>query len=309
MSISYATRKPRRIRRGISPRTTLSIACTIFSGGALLLAARLSQPEVNSPPQVEIVSEEESISVFVPTRIIARGEQLKDIEFISIKWPKSKLSGSYLTDPRAHLSAYALSALPAHLPIPTAAISASPIDANAVAEAIPSGMRAITVKVDAESAVEGWARSGNFIDVILVRTSKENSGSLESQVIAENVKILSAGASAQPLSGNDVAPKAPNTVTILVSQENALKIKTAANIGRLTFALRGTGDSDPTITTSLDQRRLFGQPNNEAKPQDFIGRAKGPDGRTYVLAKNSKWLRSSESVSGFKTEDQNVGEN
>jgi pilus assembly protein CpaB len=241
---------------------------------------------------VEIVAEEESISIPTPTRQIARGERLDNIQFATVRWPKSRLQdGQYLLSVAGLGSTYAMSPLPAHLPVPLASLSTSAPDQNAVAEAIPQGMRAITVKVDAESAIEGWARSGNFIDVILVRTAKEQG--LESLIIAENVKILSAGASAQPMASGDTAPKAPNTVTLLVSQEDALKIKTASNLGKLTFALRGTGDSSPTVAVSVDQKKLFGV---APKPVSFTGRATGPDGSQYVLAKDKRWFRAGEQV-------------
>lgn len=261
--------------------------------GAFVLVAASSRSEA-PPPRIQIVSEEESVSIPTPVRQIARGERLGSVEFVSVRWPKSKLQeGQYLVVTAQYANAYALSSLPAHLPVPLAALSNLAPDQNAVAEAIPQGMRAITVKVDAESAIEGWARSGNFIDVILVRTSKDQTIGLESLIIAENVKILSAGASAQPIASGDTAPKAPNTVTLLVSQEDALKIKTASNLGKLTFALRGTGDSAPTLSVSVDQKKLFG---TTPKPATFTGKATGPDGSQYVLAKDKRWFRAGEQV-------------
>jgi pilus assembly protein CpaB len=258
---------------------------------AFIAATRVSSPTI---PQVQIVSEEDTITVPTPQRQVVRGEQLSRVEFILVRWPKSKLPAHYLLELEKYRGHFALNTLPPHLPIPLNAISNAVPDSNAVAEAIPQGMRAITVKVDAESAIEGWARRGNYIDVILIRTSKDESPGLESLVIAENVRILSAGASAQPVTAGDTAPKAPNTLTLLVSQEDALRVKIASNVGRLTFALRGNGDSSPTATTSIDQRKLLGQVPTNPKVASFVGRAKGPDGKTYVLSQNSKWFRSSD---------------
>jgi len=284
---SALPRRPGRLRPKWQKNGAGSLIAAILVALAFMAATR-SQP---APARIEIVSEDDTVSVPTPARQVARGEQLSRVEFATVKWPKSKLTGDYLLELETHKDSFAATTLPAHLPIPRSALSKSALDTNAVAEAIPFGMRAITVKVDAESAVEGWARSGNYIDVILVRTAKE--AGLESLVIAENVKILSAGASAQPLNSQENAPKAPNTVTLLVSQEDALRIKTAGNIGRLTFALRGNGDAQPTLTTSIDQRKLLGPAPLPKKLPEYIGHATGPDGRTYVLAENSKWFRSS----------------
>ncbi len=290
-------KRPRRLvsRSGFDYAVFVAVVTTICFA---LIATAGSAPQEK---EVQIVAAEDSIEIPVPARAVARGERLNAIQFLSVRWPKSKLPGNFLRTPDALRNAYAATPLPAHLPVPLAALSEVALDLNAVAEAIPPSMRAITVKVDAESAVEGWARSGNFVDVILVRKSD---GGLESLVIAENVKILSAGASSQP-SGGETAAKTPNTVTLLVTQEDALRVKTAGNIGRLTFALRGAGDMTPALLTSYDQQRLYGPQAAHAPPAAYIGRARGPDGRTYVLAQNSRWLRSSEEIAGFPSEERN----
>ena len=288
---------PRKLRRKFQFGRSLPIIVAVLMTGVALMAAQPTKINKVETPIVQIVSQDDSVDVPTPVRTLAKGESLKGVEFRSVKWPRSKVGNTYVQSLEPYKSFFALTPLPANLPIPIAAISNAAPDANAVAEAIPPGMRAITVKVDAESAVEGWARTGNSIDVILVRPAKDNAIGLESLVIAENIKILSAGASTANVGGGENAARAPNTVTLLVSQEDALKVKTAANVGRLTFALRGNGDVTPTISTSIDGRKLFGQPKLEVKQQSFSGKAKGPDGKTYVLADDSKWLRSSEGVS------------
>ncbi len=108
--------------------------------------------------------------------------------------------------------------------------------------------------------------------------------------IAENVRILSAGRSAEP-AGSAGAPRPPATVTLLVRQEEALKIKTAASIGKLAFSLRGIGDQQPTTARTLNQRELLGgQFTKLPLKERRKGFAKGPDGRTYVLATGEEWI-------------------
>ena len=147
--------------------------------------------------------------------------------------------------------------------------------------------------VDAESAVEGWARSGSFVDVILLRMTDNTRKGLEAKIIAENVKILSANRSTEPIGGSTTAPRAPTTVTILATQEDALTIKTAASIGKLTFALRGRDDQSPTLVTTMNQQRLLGQSRDVSNQVSSLkGFAKAPDGRVFVLGGDAKWIRS-----------------
>jgi Flp pilus assembly protein CpaB len=280
---------------------------TVFLAAIVLMAAHPAKDSETPIPRIQIVSEDDTVDLPTPMRTLAKGESLKNSDFRMIKWPRSKVGNTYLQSLEPHNNFFALTQLPANLPIPITAISNFAPDANAVTEAIPVGMRAITVKVDVESAVEGWARTGNYIDVILVRPSKENALGLESLVIAENIKILSAGATTTNAGNTESAARTPNTVTLLVTQEDALKVKTAANLGRLTFALRGNGDSTPTVAVSIDGRKLLGQQKQESKSAVILGKAKGPDGKTYVLDRDSKWLRSSlDSVGAI--ESNNVGQ-
>ena len=289
---------PRKLKRNNNTISFLIISLFVIASFALTIPKLLGKSsEVQTKTIVQITAEDDVVLLPTPTRNIARGEKLGNIEFTSIKWPRSQISDEYLNDISQYKHAIATTALPRFLPVPFSAISTTHIDSNAVVEGIPEGMRAITVKVDAESAVEGWARSGNYIDVIVIKQSNDASVGLEAKVIAENVKILSAGRSTTPLESSTTAPQAPATVTILVTQEDALKIKTASSIGKLTFALRGTGDQSPTLSIAMDQKRLLGQSKqaeNIKQAASFKGHARGPDGKSYVLTDKSEWLRHPE---------------
>jgi pilus assembly protein CpaB len=244
------------------------------------------------------LNQTETIMVPTPTRSIARGEKLSEVPFTNLRWPKSRLNDNYVTNLDSYMDAIALSTLPQYLPIPIASITKERVDQNAVVEGIPEGMRAITVKVDAESAVEGWARSGNFVDIILIKTNRQGRASreqagLESRIIAENVKILSAGQSVVGNSSSSTSAKLPSTVTLLTSQEDALKIKTASTIGKLTFALRGQGDQSPTQVMSFNHKELLGAKQTLKSEPKILGYAKGPDGKHYVLDDRTRWVRTS----------------
>lgn len=69
-------------------------------------------------------------------------------------------------------------------------------------------------------AVEGWAQTGNFVDVIVLRQSGDPDLGIEAKVIAENVKILSIVSTVEQLSQNANAVRPPPTVTLLVSAED-----------------------------------------------------------------------------------------
>lgn len=232
------------------------------------------------------------VSLPVPSRNVPRGTPLSSVSIQYIEWPKSKEHDNYVTDHLVLEDTVTSVSLPAFSPIPQAALVEKGADGNALVEQIPQGMRAITVTVNEETAIEGWAQSGSYVDVIALTTSKNAEG-MEARVIAENVKILSAGRSIQPKSaGEGVAPKAPPTVTLLCDQDDALKIKMATTVGAITFSLRGNLDQKPTKSVSLSQNRLFGESRLMKSSERYIGEAKGPNGDTYLLRQeDGKWVK------------------
>lgn len=222
-----------------------------------------------------------------PTRNVVRGERLGDIPHTMLSWPKGRLTESYVESFVNAADRRATVPLPRYLPVPEAAVAATIDELNAVVGGIPSGMRAITVRVDIEAAIEGWAQSGNFVDVLLVTPSPQEQGAQDARVIADNIRILSAGRSATPLDNGSTA-SAPATVTLLTTQEQALSIKAASAVGRITFALRGSNDTSPSSTTTITARASLKLPSGGTA--SYRGSAKGPDGRRYVLLDNTRWI-------------------
>ena len=288
-------RRPRKIRRSsqqLALAVTGALAAMII---ALVLTARPAQVSSGPPTEVTVPIAAEDDMVFIPTpsRPIAKGEKLSAVTFSHVRWPRSRVNGEFISDLSSYQNAVAVTPLPKLLPIPVSAVSNDVLDVNAVVEGIPEGMRAITVKADAESAVEGWARAGNFVDVILIAQTKDSEVGLEAKVIAENVRILSAGRLAQATNTGVNAPEAPKTVTLLTTQEDALKIKAAATLGKLTFSLRGHGDVTPSSIMSVAQKSLVGggRKVTSKEEDEYRGYAKDSDGRVFVLRNGTRWVR------------------
>jgi Flp pilus assembly protein CpaB len=158
---------------------------------------------------------------------------------------------------------------------------------------IPAGMRAMTVKVDATTAVEGWAGSGAVVDVLLVTKD-------QTKVVAERVKILSAERSVSPVEGG-AAPNVPNTVTLLVSQEQCLAINTAIPQGKIAFALRSQRDEQNWGNTFYTSDQLKGNQTarNVAKPA--ISGFVTINGQNKKFAyTDGRWVKTEEAPAGFR---------
>lgn len=111
-----------------------------------------------------------------------------------------------------------------------------------VALDIPPGYRAITITVDKRSGVEGWAKPGTRVDVIWTY-SDNNRSAPQVRTIVKYVEILSI-AGAQNVEGGRVAEMMPDTtVTLLVTEQDSLKVELARATGTLSLVL--VSDSEP----------------------------------------------------------------
>lgn len=282
-----------RIRSTYRTRPTLGIRGALLSGclvvAVLIAGIGIGKKQSAKAAQHKPEQSESELMLPVPLHQVASGTSFADVEIAYVRWPRDRHSTQYVTDIgplRDHVTQERL--LP-YAPIPLHSVVAAAIESNAVVQRIPEGMRAITVRVDTESAVEGWAQSGSSVDVMVMRQLADGDNRYETKVIAENVKVLSAGRSAK---AHPDAPQPPATVTLLVDQTNALRVKTAANLGKLTFSLRGVGDSEPTTLTHMNQRALLGTPRLSMPSESaFRGSATAPDGSRWVLSEGNRWMR------------------
>lgn len=266
-------------------------------GIAVIVAAVIFRKHevVQAPPQTAIVAEFDTVQVPVPAEQVPIGTRVKDIRFRTVAYPKHQLPKGTLQSLDSIAEAVTVAPLPANLPLFAANFSLTAHTTNPVLERIPPGMRAMTIRVDATSAVEGWAGSGSIVDVLLVEKSR-------TAVVAEKVRVLSAERSVSPVEGSS-SPNIPSTVTLLVSQEQCLAINTAIPLGKIAFALRSNRDDADWADTLFTPDNLKGGATVPRPKQSITGYAslKGAnnnDAQAFALA-DGKWTRTQSVPEGF----------
>jgi pilus assembly protein CpaB len=108
-----------------------------------------------------------------------------------------------------------------------------PNEHTSLSTIIETGMRAVTVPVDDVRGVAGFISPGDFVDIVVTR-NESNAGPV-SEVILQHVKVLAID---QTSGEHQDSPKVAKLVTLEVSQEQALKVLLAVNVGRLSLILR-----------------------------------------------------------------------
>jgi len=267
---------------------------TLFISVAIVAAAWIirSRDEPRRSVEPAIVAAFDTIEIPVPVQFVPAGTKISDVTFKSVAFPKHQVPNGALRTLVPYVEAVTIAPLPANLPLFKDNLSLSASTINPVLDRIPAGMRAMTIKVDATSAVEGWAGSGSVVDVLLIEKDRTN-------VIAEKVKILSAERSVVPVEGNS-APNVPSTVTLLVTQEQCLAINTAIPLGRIAFALRSMKDDEVWRDAQYTAERLQrnGRSEKRSVVTGYVSLTDRSSGEAYALA-DGKWIKTEVVPEGF----------
>jgi pilus assembly protein CpaB len=116
-----------------------------------------------------------------------------------------------------------------------------------VAVEIADGFRAYTIKVSDVTGVGGHALPGDRVDVVLLRdlTPNGDTRTFVSDVVLQNVRVLGVDLNAD-LTANK--PATPSTATLEVTVDAAQKLAVASDLGKLSLALRKTGEAQYAAT-------------------------------------------------------------
>lgn len=285
-----------RVRRYSSAGTLVGAMAIAFGvGSAAYLAGQKIAPAPVREHYKAFVPEFNSVEVPVPVRPVPAGTFVRDIKTRLESFPDHQIPKGALRDLRLMGESVTLVALPGGLPIMEANIGNQEEATNPILGRIPPGMRAMTVKVDATSAVEGWARSGSVVDVLLIEKARTT-------VIAERVRVISAERSLAPIDvshGN--IGSVPSTATLLVTQEQCLAINTAVPLGRIAFALRSAKDEDSWRDTRFSSEDLSLTKKSVVKTRidGVVAFGQGAQRKQYALV-DGAWIPTESLPTGFQ---------
>jgi pilus assembly protein CpaB len=232
---------------------------------------------------------EGTVTLYTSDRIIPAGSKITENSLKLIYCPINNKPLDAITDIKLINGKYANKDIGAGQPILTSYLSDS--RENLPALEVRPGMRAVTIDVDAKRGLEGWALPGTQVDVVL---TYNNGPELMSKIVVENGRVLSTGGDSTsagerlPSGRRQVAT--PNTVTIEVNPTDALKLETAAQLGKLSLHLRSNDDSKAAEVESFGSNELQGilapEPKKIEVPKREAGCQKGKikiEGKDYIL--------------------------
>jgi pilus assembly protein CpaB len=148
---------------------------------------------------------------------------------------------------------------------------------------IPSGMRAVSVKVNDVVSVAGFVGPGTHVDVIVTSTPSSGSEPATTTVL-QDVPVLAAGKKLQ----RDAEGKAQDVpvITLMVSPSDAQLLTLASAEGKIQLALRNPTDLERKVTGTTHKQTLYGGPLVAAAKAGKSGKAtkaKEPVASAYTV--------------------------
>jgi pilus assembly protein CpaB len=132
-----------------------------------------------------------------------------------------------------------------------------------LAPMIPSGMRAIAVRVNDVAGVAGFILPGTRVDVLVTGRPPGYSDTF-TRTVLQNVIVLSAGQTLQS-DGKNPAINTP-VVTLLVSPADAEAMTLATNEGHIQLVLRNSTDREVARTAGRQLHDLYGSGLDAPRP-------------------------------------------
>lgn len=124
---------------------------------------------------------------------------------------------------------------------------------------IPSGLRAVSVRVNEVIGVAGYVLPGTRVDVLATASPSDDHADITSKVVLTNVQVLAAGTKIDRSSDQN-EPQPVSVVTLLVTPEEAERLTLASTEGKIQLALRNPLDDSAPTTPGVKPAALLGAP-------------------------------------------------
>ena len=195
-------------------------------------------------------------TVVVAAETIPVGTLLEERHLRTTAWPKSSPVDGSVADPKQLIGRGVIVPIGANEPVTLMKV-ASPESGAGLPPVIPSGMRAISVRVNEVIGVAGFVVPGTRVDVVVTVTTEKEKQPMTRTVVS-NVQVLTAGTKFdQEQARKDGKPMESSVVTLMVLPEDAERITLAQNEGKLNLALRNPLDVQPTTTQGIRMTALL----------------------------------------------------
>jgi pilus assembly protein CpaB len=240
------------------------LAIALSAGG---VAAYLASGTDNKPSApAEPVAQLQTVDVLVAKADIGLGQTLTSNEVVWQSWPAATASNSFIRRSERPDATNQIAGSIARAPF----ISGEPIreaklvkadGSGFMAAILPSGSRAVSTEISAETGAGGFILPNDHVDVLLTRRLKDtaNASALDvvnTEIILANIRVLAIDQAPKEKEGtNSVVGR---TVTLELKPEQTAILASSRQAGTLSLALRSLADANQVEVSSNNQPRRAG---------------------------------------------------
>lgn len=172
-----------------------------------------------------------------------------------VRWPSSSVPEGALTKPEETTGRTVMSGIVRHELMLDAKLA--PLEAGTgLPPIIPSGMRAMSVRVNEVIGVAGYVLPGTHVDVLATANPTDSRADMTSKLVLPNVKVLAAGTMLEQ-KDDKAKPMAVSVVTLIVTPEQAERLTLASTEGKIQLALRNPLDESAPPTPGIKPASLM----------------------------------------------------
>ena len=256
---------------------------------------RLAKPSLTEAPQPA-----PALQVLVARTDIRTGQIVKPDDLRWQAWPDGTISPTYIIEGRRPLSdfvgAVARAPISAGEPITEGRVVLSGTR-GFMAAVLQPGMRAVSVQVSATSGVSGFIFAGDRVDLILTHVYEKDAVKERqaSETVLRDIRVIAMDQRLDMRPGE--APQVAKTATLEVTPKQAEIIMVAAEMGKLSLALRSLqepadadggavarANDEPSYTRDSSVSRLLSGPSAPAAAADGGG---GNAGTTITILRGT----------------------
>jgi len=238
-----------------------------------------------------------TVVLISPSTRVPRGTKITTAHLREIHWPRDQVPEGAVRNMHDVEGMFASAALSANQPVLRGNLAVNP-PSFGLGELLPEGHRAVTIRVDAITGVEGWATPGAHVDVYLTYIDPKERV-YKTRVAVEDAVVLSYGGGAKKVNQYEIdKTKIESTVTLAVPFEDSLRIQTAKAIGHITLALRNSNDLLSQGRGEFSANDWDGRVQTEAGRPAFVSRGFATFSDHYggkqqfILGEDEKWWKS-----------------
>jgi pilus assembly protein CpaB len=227
----------------------LIVLLLAVASGAIAGYSILEYLRQRPTPLIASESSSSTVSVVIAARELPLGALIGEEDVQLVEWPGRTVPEGYATSLPEVVGRGLVDNVQLNEPILASKLAEG---RAGLAPAIPSGMRAISVQSNEVLQVAGHVLPGTTVDVILIG---ESGGAKISKIIMQNLPVRGVAQDIQEdAEGN---PRPVSVVTVIVSPEDAEKLKLATTEGQIHMALRNPLDIETIETRGERPSGLF----------------------------------------------------